>query len=652
MIRVIFSILIFLLVIAPFSSNLIPITLADSPTSVEAGTSTYSSATWRVYQRKVGRLASADLDWIVYGDGSDLVFSSSSDGTTWATPISLQDYGASGLHSSVYFNESDNKLQFITTVSNNYYQKGTINSDGSFTWDADKQLVSTTGLAWCDITVDSNGYPWVGGRGNWNETQQFPVVTNSSTKDGTWTEDVMLNLTTSDGSGNWYTSLEALNDGKVMAIYNLYYTGNILSCLYNGSEWETQATVSDYVAGLNGDSFSTVADGDNIHLVYVNASDHDLRYVNYTYGSGWGTEVLVEEDVDDAYPALSIDKTNNRLYVFWSENNHIYYKEYNDTAYTWGDTVDWITSTDTIGQRSLSASYRDYDDEIQVIWTSGSSSPYSVNFNYLSLGHDVTLQARDTDGTNLPRAITFTGTYPNGRSLSLTSDSSGAHSLMLSGNTAITTRWGTHTIDSRTVTVSGDKTENIDTTLKRLDSGSNYLLMSVEDTTIDDTPTLTNSPNWKVEVMGTGEKEFKIDLANWVRTTQPVLVKLNGYTYRIESGWSWDSANSIFTWTINLGAYPWVEFEMSWTAPEEEPSSTTIHVTPENDEDEANETSVSPYILPYQGEEPSGTQLQITSEQVILLAGTVAAIVIVGCVYDYRKNKKKGWAIKKVTVKW
>jgi hypothetical protein len=141
----------------------------------------------------------AGRHWIIYvNDDGDIVYESSTYGYTWIG----DDIATStiyGVEVACFFDGTYIHYARYQPAngqpSATKYRMGTPGSDGTITWAAVEQTVNTTpgelAAMRVAISVDEEGYPWVG----WVDTdgtntfgQMF--VESSSTKDGTWTEDV------------------------------------------------------------------------------------------------------------------------------------------------------------------------------------------------------------------------------------------------------------------------------------------------------------------------------------------------------------------------------------------------------------------------------------------------------------------------------
>lgn len=276
----------------------------------------------------------------------------------------------------------------------------------------------------------------------------------------------------------------------------------------------------------------------------------------------------------------------------------------------------------------------------------------AVDDEYIGAGtYTLTLQARDKDGANLPRQVTYKGTFANSSTFEEDSNSNGLKALTVaSGTHTVNTWWGTHLIDSsRSVEVAADKTENIDTKIARLDSGSYYILISINETSLP-SPSLVGTKDWKMwGVSGSGSKQLKVDVANWIDTNEPEILKINGNPY--ETGWTWDSANHVFTYLLDLSGTA-INIEMSWSTPSRRGGTTTVPATSttEQEEEGVSEVPVEPYIIPEYTPE-------VSIDTFYLALTGIAILVVGGLVYWWWRNQTTlatAWNTKKkgTPAKW
>jgi len=290
------------------------------------------------------------------------------------------------------------------------------------------------------------------------------------------------------------------------------------------------------------------------------------------------------------------------------------------------------------------------------VWDSTESGNNSktglFTFSYITLN----LQARDSSGTNLPRSVAFSGTLGNGTSFTKTSNTNGLATLTTCyGPHTVQVKWGTHLVKSSTsFSVTSNKTQNFDTTIARLNSGSYYVLISINQTT-PATPEVNGLPNWKMYgISGSGQKDLKVDVANWVDTSQPSIIKVMGNPY--ETGWNWDGTNKILSgFTLDFDANPSLNLEMEWGTSSGGPGgssggSDTVPVTPEEEPEKPQDTINPPvYIIPeYQ-------QPVIPTDTVTTIIVGSCIVICIGLVINWlfeQNSTSKLWNRKSKKPKW
>ena len=324
--------------------------------------------------------------WVFYGNGTDMICATSTDGTSWTLNTVRSIVG--NAYFSVWFDGT--YLHYVARADYTlYYRRGTPNADGTITWSTSEQTVDVGSendyYDLPSISVDSNGYAFIGAR-YCNTSGNYPSVLRNSFNNGSWqtAEEHILSST----DGYWIVEPVPLTNGKMYVVYcanGLFPRGK----LWSGS-WGTEETdLSDY-AIQNGYSFTAVAEGDDVHFIYNRNETNQFRYNKRTYGVGWGTnDVLVQDNLEtESSPALSIDTSTGNLYCFWvkTDTDHVYYKKCVDG--TWdANPTDWIDeSTDEIPfGASLNSFYKSYEGYVGLAYCTKTSSPYNVKFNYLSI---------------------------------------------------------------------------------------------------------------------------------------------------------------------------------------------------------------------------------------------------------------------------
>jgi hypothetical protein len=362
--------------------------LGLSATNIVGNTASEYATAWSLQRKSFyanGRF------WVFYSNVTHIVYKTSTDGTSWTSATAVRNNKNGGF--SVWFDGAYVHYVYVDDESNNviYYRRGAPNADGSITWSTEQIAVgSETGYRKHDptIAVDSNGYPWIGYYKSDNSWYCYGAyVTKSSRKDGVW-ETAPGFPHELEISGFWYSvSVVPLTGGKVYVAWVGWSYVLAKGKLWNGTSWGSQETISDYAATRTVDH-SIVAIGDDVHYTYLRTSTNEIRYRKRTYGSGWGTEEVVQSSVTStSAPVLSVE--GNNLYLFWAGSpttNHIYYKR--NVAGTWDTSpTDWITETNLTNNNRLTGFYKQYDGYLGLVYVKNDTpNLYDVKFAYLKSG--------------------------------------------------------------------------------------------------------------------------------------------------------------------------------------------------------------------------------------------------------------------------
>lgn len=364
------------------------------------GTSTCAFPISYSHQRK-GFYANTRF-WVFYSDGTDMVYKTSTDGTTWSSATSVTAC-TNGYMFSIWFDGTYFHYAYAAFGTSIYYRKGLPNSDGTTTWSAVEQTVVTTynKAYYPFVSTDSDGYAWVG-YADKTGTSCYPYIIKSQYNNGSWGTTpagfpYKLSTTASGSYGipNWRISIIPLTVLKMVAIYAYSgITARVQS--WNGTAWNIEVATASTTYLIY---HSAVAQDDYVHLTFINSSVSQtwIIYVKYTYSTNsFGAETTITEVAPSSpsAPVISIDDSNN-LYVFTIGQilKRIYYYKWNGT--NWVPKVDWITElVDFTSNDRLSCFYKQYGSYIGLVYGTGGSSPYNVRFAYLTFAgakawHDV-----------------------------------------------------------------------------------------------------------------------------------------------------------------------------------------------------------------------------------------------------------------------
>lgn len=331
--------------------------------------------------------------WVFYSDGTNLVWRTSTNGINWsgASTVTACSYGSDW---SVCFDGTyvHYARAHSTAAPAIVYRRGTPGPDGTISWSAVEQtaLAGVAGVAidLPNVAVDSGGYPWIGYERI--PGLMYPCITTVDTaawdaSPGTWTTAANFPYQLSTSIHQTVEPVP-LTGGKLLAIYATH-GGTIKSKAWDGAAWSAEATTTE-------DSeyrmLSAVADGDDVHLVFLEDDNLDILHSLYDYtGNAWAAETTVQAAVTNkSSPTLCSDYSGG-LYCFWIGSpiaDHIYYKRYKTGAWDTGPT-DWIdeSANGFYVNTLLRTFYERYSNQIGLAYIVEASYPnHELKFDWLT----------------------------------------------------------------------------------------------------------------------------------------------------------------------------------------------------------------------------------------------------------------------------
>lgn len=265
--------------------------------------------------------------------------------------------------------------------------------------------------------------------------------------------------------------------------------------------------------------------------------------------------------------------------------------------------------------------------------------------------YTLNLQARDADGTNLPRSVTYGITVSSMDFGDQTSSAAGLETIYVPSETyVVNTLWEDHLVDSaESVVVSGTTTANIDTKIKRQSDGTKYILFSINQTTIPAISYISKTELRLPAVTATGSIEMKLDNLNWVETGQPYRIKYGTYEKNRGSA-NWDWLDNVLTVPISFST---LDITVYWTEepppppgpPSPGPGPIIIPAEPEEPEEEEKPTiSVEP-ILP----SPVDVSVRPSADMTPWGVAIIVAVVAVGLLSKQLKKQSLAglWQLRK-----
>lgn len=369
-------------------------TLTIDPSVV--GTSTTTTAVALPFQRKAfyanGRF------WVFYSDGSNMVYRTSTDGSTWTDTTNVRECPA-GHCFSIWFDGTYVHYAYVDS-GRIYYRRGTPNSDGTITWSASEQTVPIlyANTYYPFVSVDSSGYVWIGYCGRSDIGYYYPYVIRSGNNDGTWgttPSGFPYQLSSGITDAVWHVTAVPLTSGKMLVVYT-YASDVVRLRSWNGSAWNPEVTVSSTIQ--YGYCHSVVAEGDDADIVFLKSTGYNIVHVRYTYSSNSlsAEHTVIAGAPSTSAPVLCRDYTEDKLYVFWATKttgspsgataNHIYYQTSTNDGVTWSSPVDWIDESSEVlsEEYTLTCFYQLYAYMIGLVYMTKTASPFNVKFAFLS----------------------------------------------------------------------------------------------------------------------------------------------------------------------------------------------------------------------------------------------------------------------------
>jgi len=373
-----------------------PINVVYASVSV-VGTSTNSYGAGTSDGRK--GFYAAGRFWIFYSDGTNGGFKSSTDGSSWSAFTSI-GAASNGQFVAACFDGTYVYYARTTGATNTpiYFRRGTPLANGTISWSATEQTAvsAQSGITFygqIGVVANSGCYPFIT-YGRNTGTYRVAYISKSSKNDGTWTTDsgfpYALGLTT-DTSWEGCQAV-ALTNGRIYVTYCRDYVSggvkgwNLFGRIYDPSVgWGAKELIqANYNNGLVANSWSSVAEGDTVHIVYLRlpSTAYKLAYRKRTSDNISAAETIQTSISATSYPSISLRKFGGGILTcFWVTSSHIYYKNRDSSG--WDDSeTDW--KTDTFPANYYFCSFDiDYEKRLGFVWTNKTASPYNVKFDWL-----------------------------------------------------------------------------------------------------------------------------------------------------------------------------------------------------------------------------------------------------------------------------
>jgi hypothetical protein len=344
------------------------------------GDTTTNYATSYNFQRK-GFYAEG-LYWVFYCNGSDLVYKTSSDGSTWSSLTLIRENVTGGFQFSIAYNGTVMGYALADGVNwhSIYYRAGTPQSDGSINWLAAEQNVGAGILNYYYeypvLAYENGGYPWISysnGTGAGGVRSLF--VLRSWTTDGTWGtgSGFPYNLTTYNTTGT--SSIIPLQSNRMYVVGSSIDDANLTGFLWNGAAFSSAESILADGTIFASVSYALAAASDDVWVIYATGTNTSI--IKRTYASStWGSATQLYSGASQD-PTITKDGIN--LYCGWivgvnATHFTIYSRNYISSS--------WQTTTST----TIAGDLWDYsgtgpyesDAVPWIVWTSSGYASFSL----------------------------------------------------------------------------------------------------------------------------------------------------------------------------------------------------------------------------------------------------------------------------------
>jgi len=375
-----------------FQAHILRTPALGSPTSVSTAGGQY--ATPYGTQRQVLRTTDANNTihvFLVDSSGYIQWYRSTDNGDNFTQAFSST---LTGSYLSIGKDTSNNIHLVYENGGNVYYRKQAYDASS---WGTAAQI--DNGTAAChhpSIAIDGNGY--------------IHVVMDYHTTSGPKRAQVLYNRSTNGGS-SWLGSPQDVTTSEYRTnhtagvlpsivinntnnyLYVTWFSGNnylyVRRCVYSsGPTWTWDSTAETISSNLS--SYGSTINTNMMHsAVFVNGKyrvvfceSGTAKYRDWD-GSSWSSPILMQETVSN-YPSLTYD-CYNYLYVFYETNEGnsnydiCYQRSNNTTPSDFGTPV--AISNDNTGNHFVNAKMGGDNGSIELIWTNGISSPYTIKYD-------------------------------------------------------------------------------------------------------------------------------------------------------------------------------------------------------------------------------------------------------------------------------
>ena len=348
------------------------------PSIATLGTSSVNSATTYSFERKT--IYSQGLWWAFYSDGTNIIYKTSPDGSSWSAPVIVTSStdSTNGYNFNIW--QSGSTIYYVLTAYGSgasfLWRYGTLQSNGGINWAISETSVGTTNTvhSYTSIVADNSGNVWVALNTN-DGTNTHVEVWKYST--GTWSNVNDVSPLPSDTA----PILVPLAQGVALIYGEGSLTSQIkITTTLTGTVWSPSVSPrSDYALF---DSSAT-AIGNTIYFAGLASSSTGAttgKVDTWSFASGGSTtspETTLQSSA--ANWVASVSQSSNSLLVFYASGANVYGVYSTNLGISWSSTQT-ISNSETAAT-GLTSTYAGGG----VIWTSGGSNPFNVRFASVSI---------------------------------------------------------------------------------------------------------------------------------------------------------------------------------------------------------------------------------------------------------------------------
>lgn len=370
----------------------------------------YDDATQFIAQSKSFR--AQDLFWAFWCDSTNFKYSTSENGTSWASFTTLRS-GVRGQGLSTWNNETHvayawGRYPESTDIK---FRLGALNTDGTISWVAAEQTATGSYnriLDGCNIVRNSdgeffigfvNGTPWA--------LPMTTYLTRNDNTDGTWSTTSGFPKVVNNTGAMTHCSMSSLNNGDIYMTYAAQSQGPVAKEPLRGVLWdESEGTLTtELISGATfqvseGWTQGSIADSNNkVYAIYrgVYVPDGTVAYVYFQQkqfpAGSWSDPVQLGIMYRGSGPTVALSESENYVYALWARNHtatannidRMVAGSYRVDTNTWESVNDTLITLVEENSRihGMPTGVYATDALIGVLYTYGVNSPENVDVRFV-----------------------------------------------------------------------------------------------------------------------------------------------------------------------------------------------------------------------------------------------------------------------------